>query len=91
MNVGIIEQEEQKSEKSPTITPTTPTTTTTAAAGGGAAYAITTRFTRKMDINEPERERLQQQPEKSSIKFAANKSITLCKLEQSNKIVFYAL
>ena len=47
----IIEQEEQKSEKSPTIAATDTT-------AGGTAYTIATG---KMEITEPEREQLQQQ------------------------------
>ena len=81
VNMENIEQEGQKSEKSPTIAATT--TTTTAAGAGAAAYTTATRFT---EITEPEREQLQQQSEKSPMKFAANKSTTLGTPEQSNKI-----
>ena len=77
--MGMIEQEEQKSEKSPTTTNTTT----------GAACAIATTLTGKIQITEPEQ--LQQQSEKSPKKFATNKSITLRTLEQSNRIIFYAL
>ena len=83
VNMENIEQEEQKSEKPPTIAATTTT------AVGGAAYTITTSLIGKTEITEPERDQLQQQSEKSPMKFAANKSITLGALEQSSKI--YAL
>ena len=75
VNMGMIKQE-QKSENSPTTT-------------NGAVCTIATTCPRKVEIIE--REPLQQQPEKSPKKFATNTSITLRTLEQSNRIIFYAL